>query len=97
MYCYEGLPKKEDTPRLLFSAMKRTVFTLSLLLALAFIGPLLAQRMPNILIITVDDMNYNSCGVLGSPVKEATPQIDQLARQGRLFNPGVCFHFGVRA
>lgn len=43
---------------------------------------------PNILIITVDDMNYNSCGAMGCPVPGVTPAIDELVRRGRLFTRG---------
>lgn len=41
---------------------------------------------PNILLITVDDMNYNSVGVFGCPVKGITPNIDRLAGEGMMFN-----------
>ena len=40
---------------------------------------------PNILLITVDDMNYNSIGVYGCPVKNITPNIDRLANEGIRF------------
>ncbi|MDX9748135.1 MAG: sulfatase [Paludibacter sp.] len=40
---------------------------------------------PNILLITVDDMNYNSIGAYGSPVKNITPHIDKLASAGIRF------------
>lgn len=44
-----------------------------------------AENRPNILLITVDDMNYNSLGVFGSPVRDISPNIDRLAREGMLF------------
>ena len=43
---------------------------------------------PNILLITTDDMNWDSVGVYGCPVEETTPHIDQLARQGMQFDYG---------
>ncbi len=39
-----------------------------------------------ILLITADDLNWDSVGVYGSPVDGATPEIDQLAAEGLLFN-----------
>ncbi len=44
------------------------------------------DRRPNILLITADDMNYNSPGCYGSSVPEITPQIDRLAKQGIRFS-----------
>ncbi len=68
--------------------MKIKISLLIVILLSLCVYPILAQDKPNILIITVDDMNYNSCGVMGSPVKDATPHIDALARQGLLFTRG---------
>ena len=45
----------------------------------------LHAQKPNILFITVDDMNLNSVGVFGSKVKETTPAIDKLASEGMMF------------
>lgn len=39
----------------------------------------------NILVVTVDDMNWNSVGAFGSPIADITPHIDALARNGRRF------------
>lgn len=39
----------------------------------------------NILLITVDDMNYNSAGFLGCPVPDVTPNMDALAGEGMTF------------
>jgi N-sulfoglucosamine sulfohydrolase len=44
-----------------------------------------AAARPNLLLITVDDMNANSVGVFGSTVPDTTPNIDQLAREGMRF------------
>lgn len=45
-----------------------------------------AQASPlNFLLITVDDMNYNSAGFLGCPVEGITPNIDRLAGESLSF------------
>jgi N-sulfoglucosamine sulfohydrolase len=41
---------------------------------------------PNILLITADDMNYNSPGCYGSSVPGITPSIDRLAEEGMRFS-----------
>lgn len=41
---------------------------------------------PNILLITADDMNWDSVGVYGCPVANITPHIDALAAQGMQFD-----------
>ena len=43
-----------------------------------------AER-PNILLITADDMNYDSPGVYGCGISDITPNIDRLAAQGLRF------------
>ncbi len=50
----------------------------------------------NILLITADDMNWDSIGAYGSPVEDITPHLDQLAKEGMRFlrshvNIAVCF------
>jgi N-sulfoglucosamine sulfohydrolase len=40
---------------------------------------------PNILLFTSDDMNFDSPGVSGGPIKDLTPNIDQLATRGMRF------------
>jgi N-sulfoglucosamine sulfohydrolase len=40
---------------------------------------------PNILLITVDDMNWDAVGAYGCPLPHTTPNIDQLAAQGLRF------------
>jgi N-sulfoglucosamine sulfohydrolase len=44
-----------------------------------------AASQPNILFITVDDMNADSVGVFGCPVPDTTPNLDQLATEGMRF------------
>jgi len=39
----------------------------------------------NILFFTADDMNYDSSGVYGGPIKDLTPNIDKLAAEGLRF------------
>jgi len=41
---------------------------------------------PNFVIITTDDMNWDSVGAFGSEVPNITPNIDRLAKQGMRFN-----------
>ena len=40
----------------------------------------------NILLITADDLNWNSVGVYGSKTPDVTPNIDRLAGEGIQFN-----------
>ena len=54
------------------------------LLALT-IGTTAAAERPNVVLITVDDMNWDSVGVFGSPIPNITPHIDRLAREGMRF------------
>ena len=42
----------------------------------------------NVLLITADDLNYNSVGVYGCSIPDITPNIDKLARQGMRFTHG---------
>ena len=46
------------------------------------------KARPNILIITVDDMTYNSVGTFGCKIPGITPNIDALARKGMRFTRG---------
>jgi N-sulfoglucosamine sulfohydrolase len=43
---------------------------------------------PNVLLITVDDMNFDSVGAFGCRVEGITPHIDRLAEQGMCFDRG---------
>lgn len=43
-------------------------------------------QKPNILLITLDDMNWNSPGSSGGIIPDLTPNIDALAKQGVSFN-----------
>jgi N-sulfoglucosamine sulfohydrolase len=44
-----------------------------------------ALAKPNILFITVDDMNTDSLGIYGCPVPDTTPRLDALAAEGMRF------------
>ena len=44
-----------------------------------------ADRQTNVLIITADDLNWDSLGVTGCKVPKITPNVDRLASQGVLF------------
>lgn len=54
-----------------------------------------APDLPNVLIVTVDDMTYNSIGAFGCSVPGITPNIDKLSSEGMRFmhafsNTAVC-------
>ncbi len=54
-----------------------------------------AGRLPNFVLVTADDLNYDSVGCYGCKVPGITPNIDGLARQGMKFtnahvNIAVC-------
>jgi N-sulfoglucosamine sulfohydrolase len=63
--------------------MKTTLLTLSALL-LPWSQLHAAPRL-NILFFTSDDMNFDSSGVCGGPIKDLTPNIDRLAAEGLRF------------
>jgi len=45
-----------------------------------------AAERPNILLITLDDMHWDSLGVTGCKLPNISPNIDQLAAEGMIFN-----------
>jgi N-sulfoglucosamine sulfohydrolase len=45
-----------------------------------------AFARPNILLITADDMNWDSVGVYGCPVEDTSPNLDRLASEGFRFD-----------
>ncbi len=59
-----------------------TIFSSCLCLATAAI----LQAKPNILFITVDDMNCDSVGAFGCKLADTTPHIDKLAAEGLRFD-----------
>ena len=67
-----------------------------LVLLLLPLASVFAGERPNILIVTVDDMNCDSVGAFGCQLPGTTPNIDQLAAQGLRFQHahvqvGNCF------
>lgn len=75
-------------------------FTIQFILALATLFLLsiveAGEPLPNILIITVDDMNCDSVGAFGCKLLETTPNIDKFAEEGMRFEHahvqvGNCF------
>jgi N-sulfoglucosamine sulfohydrolase len=44
-----------------------------------------SRQRPNVLLITVDDLNWDSLGVTGNPIPGISPNIDRLASEGMLF------------
>ncbi len=48
----------------------------------------LEDTRPNVLLITVDDMNWDSVGVYGAAIPGITPNIDGLAAEGLRFKHG---------
>ena len=68
----------------LFQAAMKTRLTI-ILAALLFSLTALHAAPLNILLFTADDMNFDSSGVYGGPVKDLTPHIDRLAGEGLRF------------
>ena len=64
-------------------AMRLEVSTVALALICAL--PVYAQGPPNVLLISVDDMNWDSVGVYGAKIPNLTPNIDRLASEGMRF------------
>lgn len=61
---------------------------LLVLIAALWLAPLAARGAEprlNILFFTADDMNYDSSGVYGGPIRDLTPNIDGLAREAMRF------------
>lgn len=66
--------------------MSRCCYSILVLVWLGFFSASIgAAGRPNLLLITVDDMNADSVGVFGSSVPDITPNIDQLAKEGLRF------------
>lgn len=73
---------------------KLTAIILTILLAGCLSGCQPVQDEPegyeplNVLLITADDLNYNSVGAYGCTIPNITPHIDKLAEQGMRFTHG---------
>lgn len=73
--------------------MRKTIAIFTTLLCIGFLGGCNSKEEKpgtngplNVLLITADDLNYNSVGAYGNPIPNITPNIDRLAAQGILFN-----------
>lgn len=64
--------------------MKTTIFLILTALWLPLSQTHAAPRL-NILFFTADDMNFDSSGVYGGPIKDLTPNLDRLAAEGMRF------------
>lgn len=60
-------------------------FSATCLLWLTLSSPLALAQSPNLIFITMDDMNWDSMGAYGSRVPDITPHMDQLAAEGLRF------------
>ncbi len=58
---------------------------IALIASLSLTPPSAASDRPNILLITADDMNWDSLGCFGNQLKGVTPHLDKLASQGVRF------------
>ncbi len=67
-----------------FCTIKRLLLALATTALLLAPEPLHAAPL-NILLFTADDMNFDSSGIYGGPIKDLTPHIDRLATQGLRF------------
>lgn len=62
--------------------MNRTIWIIAMLMTMA---TLLGAKPLNIVLITADDLNWDSLGCTGSTVPNITPSLDRLASEGILF------------
>ncbi|MBK3516213.1 sulfatase family protein [Carboxylicivirga marina] len=65
--------------------MQRIYIITVLLCAFSLITNASSKIKPNVLFITVDDMNWNSIGAYGCDIPDITPNIDRLAESGLRF------------
>src|SRR5215211_6103484 len=63
---------------------RRLIACVTWLLVLARVAAAQDAR-PNILLMTVDDLSWDSLGVTGSRVRDVSPNVDRLAREGMRF------------
>ena len=71
--------------------MIRNIFLLITILSLVSCKSVSGQdkgNTPNILLITLDDMNWDSAGIYGNAIPEITPNIDELGKTGLIFDKG---------
>jgi N-sulfoglucosamine sulfohydrolase len=48
--------------------------------------PVSAKRLPNVILLLADDMNYDSPGFMGGRIPDLTPNLDRLAASGMVFS-----------
>jgi len=67
--------------------MKKIFLSLLFFISMSLLSNVsdIQAKKPNILLITADDMNWNSVGVYHCDVPGTTPNIDKLASEGMLF------------
>lgn len=63
----------------------RTLLAILLTTIFGWTSTVMANERPNILLITADDMNWDSLGCFGNELKDVTPNLDRLASQGVRF------------
>jgi len=63
----------------------KTTTAALVLAAVAITAPARAEDRLNVLLITTDDLNWDSVGAFGCPVDDVTPNIDRLAAEGLRF------------
>ena len=71
--------------------MIRSIVLMIALFSLIFCKSVTGQNKentPNILLITLDDMNWDSAGIYGNNIPEITPNIDKLGNKGLIFEKG---------
>ncbi|WP_197439835.1 sulfatase family protein [Calycomorphotria hydatis] len=61
------------------------LFALMLCLNMLYVSQIIADEKPNIVVILADDLGYGNLGCYGA-THVSTPNIDQLARQGKSFS-----------
>lgn len=66
--------------------MKKLLYTF--ITCLIFQWSVAQKNQPNILLITLDDMNWDSAGIYGNTISDITPNIDLLGEQGLIFERG---------
>lgn len=71
--------------RLTSDVKTRRGFLRSVAVPAVWSSSLAAHRRPNVLLITADDLNYDSVGCYGCSIPNITPSIDRLAKSGLLF------------
>ena len=76
---------KETMASTLKNPMRSVSAGLMVACLMLFASNVCAAALPNILLITVDDMSTDSVGSFGSSVADTTPHIDQLAAEGLRF------------